>query len=73
MARFNCTSCLAEGDFAALDGEQRCPQCGSSERVRVFMTMDDYPVGHPFWDELAGRNNRGDDVSGPLPDGKVSS
>lgn len=71
MAIFRCTGCGAEGDFHTLGIDQLCPNCGSADAVRISMTMDDYPAGHPFWNELAGVNDRSDEALGSATDKKV--
>lgn len=71
MAIFRCTACGAEGDFATLDIDQLCPNCGSADGVRISMTMDDYPAGHPFWSELAGTNDGSGEALGSGPNKKV--
>jgi hypothetical protein len=71
MAIFRCIACGAAGDFAEVDRDQLCPNCGSADGVRISMTMKDYPPGHPFWNELAGANDGTGEVRGSWPNKKV--
>lgn len=57
MAQFTCIGCGARGDLATLLQAMCCFRCGS-EDLRMITTIDDYPKGHPFWDELIGDDSR---------------
>jgi hypothetical protein len=61
MARFQCAACGGCGDLVRLSETKCCPDCGSAD-LRLLETMDDYPKGHPFWNELAGAADHGDGV-----------
>ncbi len=71
MAIFRCIACGAEGNFAEVDRDQLCPNCGSADGVRISMTMDDYPAGHPFWNELVGAKDSSDQAPTSGPNEKV--
>jgi hypothetical protein len=62
MARFTCAGCGMHGDLIGLSESKCCPGCGSAD-LRLMRSMSDYPKGHPFWDELAGVEDRNENAN----------